>query len=115
GDVRAMLANGLLNRPELPIAEARAALESPDPRVAPLAAHLLGRAGARAADAGPAVAKALAKWRAVWDEQRPSFDPDSRDGDSRADTLTACVRDLVWAAGRLGVARDALAEAAAAR
>jgi ParB family chromosome partitioning protein len=114
-EVRAMLATGLLNRPEPPVAEARAALDSPDPTVAPLAAHILGRAGARAAETGPAVARALAKWRAFWNEQRPAFDPSSQDGKSLADTLTTCVRDLVWAAGRLGVAQADLAAAAAAR
>jgi ParB family chromosome partitioning protein len=114
-EVRAELATGLLNRPEPPVVEARSALDSPDPTVAPLAAHILGRAGARAADAGPAVARSLVKWRAIWDEQRPSFGRGSQDGKSLADTLTACVRDLVWAAGRLGVAHEDLAAAAVAR
>jgi ParB family chromosome partitioning protein len=116
--VRDALATGLLNRPEPPVAEARAALDSPDPTVAGLAAHVLGRAGAQAAEARPAVAKALAKWRKVWEEKRPSLVSTSRaiaEGDDLADRLTPCLRDLVWATGRLGGAADALAEAASAR
>ncbi len=44
--VRATLATGLLNRAEPPVAEALAALDSPDPTTAGTAAHILGRAGA---------------------------------------------------------------------
>jgi ParB family chromosome partitioning protein len=61
----------------------------------------------------------LARWRQVWHEKRPSFDHALRaiaeeEENDQADTLTACVRDLVWAAGRLGVAPESLAEAASA-
>jgi ParB family chromosome partitioning protein len=79
----------------------------------------LGRAGAGAVKAGPAVSQAVAKWRKVWEEQRPSFDRTAfgmmTQKAERAERLTACVRDLSWAAGRLGVAGEVLAEAAAAR
>ncbi len=62
---------------------------------------------------------ALVKWRKLWEEQRPSFDRSVagliRRKNEQADGLTACVRDLVWAAGRLGVGTESLAEAATAR
>jgi ParB family chromosome partitioning protein len=61
----------------------------------------------------------LASWRKVWEEKRPSFHrgvsgmmTGMRD---LADRLTSCVRDLVWASGRLGIARDTLAVAASSR
>jgi ParB family chromosome partitioning protein len=92
-----------------------------------VSARVLGRAGARAAEAGPAVAKVLAKWRKVWEDQRPAFDAwagtvskamaalPGRPAVTSARSLpTMCVRDLVWASGRLGVAQDVLAEMAAA-
>jgi ParB family chromosome partitioning protein len=113
-EVRATLAAGLLSRPEPAAAEARTALDLPDPTVAGLAAHLLGRAGALAVDAGPALANALSKWWTIWNEKRPAFDRTSLEGERLADSLNLCLRDLVWAAGRLGVARDALAKAASA-
>ena len=118
-EVRATLATGLLNRAELPVAEALAALDSPDPTTAGVAARILGRAGVKAAKAGPEVVKALARWRKSWDEQRPSFDRSTggivTGRAKRAEQLTACVRDLVWAAGRMGVAIESLTEAATVR
>ena len=45
-EVREPLATSLLNRPEPPVAEARAALDSPDPSRPRVAARILGRAGA---------------------------------------------------------------------
>ena len=73
-EVRESLAISLVNRAELPIAEARAALESPDPITAGTAARILGRAGTAAADAGKVLEAALKKWRQVWEEKRPTFD-----------------------------------------
>jgi ParB family chromosome partitioning protein len=117
--VRQELSNVLLNRPEPPVAEALAALDSPDPDTARVAARVLGRAGAKGDRVGAAVPKALAKWLTSWEEARPTFDRSIRGtvtGKARAaDWLTACVQDLVWAAGRLGVATEDLVEAAQAR
>jgi ParB family chromosome partitioning protein len=118
-EVREGLANILLSRVAPPVAEALAALESPDPTTAGVAAHILGRAGVKGSEAGPAVAKTLTKWRTVWEEKRPTFDRSAvgvmTGRAEMAGMLTACVRDMVWASGRLGVAAEALAEAASAR
>jgi ParB family transcriptional regulator, chromosome partitioning protein len=113
--VRDALAAVLLSRPEPPVAEALAVLDSPDPTTAGVAARILGRAGAKAAGAGSSVAKALAKWRKVWEADRPEFDRKVAGKAQLFDRLTACVRAMVWAAGRLDVATEALAEAASAR
>src|SRR5207248_1943629 len=64
------LATSLLSRPALPLAEAQAVISSPDERTTQLAAQILGRAGTRAAESGPAVQAALSKWRDVWEERR---------------------------------------------
>ena len=104
--VREALSTGLLNRPDLPLAEARAAIGGADAQAARLAARILARAGAKAADAGPSVASALKRWRVAWDEARRKAD---REGPQLLDaTLTPFLVALVRAAGRLGVARDDL-------
>ena len=118
-EVHQSLANALSNRPEPPVGEALAALESPDPDTAGVAARVLGRAGAKAVGAGPPMSKALAKWRKTWEEARPNYVRSVR-GNMEwkiqgLDRLTTCVRDLIWASGRLGVATEALAEAATGR
>ncbi len=117
-DVREGLRGCLLNRPDLPVLEAKAALEGPDASTAALAAHVLGRAGDGAADAAPSVVAALARWRTDWEKKRPSFAPGARyqvGGDDLAVALTTCVRSLVWAAGRLGGADRVLEEVVATR
>jgi len=140
GDVRDELRRCLLDRAEPPVAEAKAALDSPDPAVAGLAARVLGRAGPRSTEAGPAIETALARWLATWEEKRTSFKSDvggpgeggkarywmmpypntearwfDEVGDLLGEPLTGCVRDLVWASGRLGVAREAVARLVLAR
>ncbi|WP_435020871.1 HEAT repeat domain-containing protein [Tundrisphaera sp. TA3] len=111
-EAREALRSALLDREEPPIAEARAALDSPDPSVAGLAARILGRAGGGASGAGAAVAEALGRWRRAWEAKRPGFDPDDSD---TFDPITEGVRDLAWAAGRLGGAAGELAEMLMAR
>jgi ParB family transcriptional regulator, chromosome partitioning protein len=105
-EVRQELAISILNRSPLPLAEARAAMASPDARTAQLAAHVLGRAGAQAADAGEAIGSAIDRWRAAWDEQRRKAG--RGEGDERLAPLTHALRSLAWAAGRLGAVRDRL-------
>lgn len=109
---REALASGLLGRPELPVAEAKEAIGSREPVTAGVAARILGRAGKAAADAGPAVEAALAKWRMEWADKRKAFDDDSSLGMRLGNPLKACLQKLVWAAGRLGAAKDALIEIA---
>ncbi len=108
----------LLNRAKLPVAEAKAALDSPDPGTAAVAARVLGRAGNEAADAAPDVAAAISRWRTAWDDQRLSANQ-ARGGSSqsvdRLVPLTSCVQALVWAAGRLNVSGDVLIAFASAR
>lgn len=117
-EVRRALATGLLGRPGLPVAEARSALDSPDPATAAVAAHVLGRAGsgavAGASDSGPALEAAFLRRRAAWAESRKASGADPDEGPRQVTPLAACVRTMVWAAGRLGVAREALAGIATA-
>jgi ParB family chromosome partitioning protein len=105
-----MLATALLNRPELPVAEALAALDGAAPRTAGLAARILGRAGKTA----PRLVEALRKVRESWEKRRAKSVQEEFD-DDQVDTLTVGLCDLVWAAGRLGIARDELIAMAGAR
>jgi ParB family chromosome partitioning protein len=115
-DAREALTTSLLNRAELPVAEARAALGGPDAPTVRLAARVLGRAGARAADAGPPLGEAIDRWRAAWEERRRQMVRENRTADARlADEVTPCLRALLWAAGRVGGAAPAVVAAAAAR
>ncbi len=117
-DVREGLQGCLLNRADLPVAEAKAALDSPDSSTAALAAHILGRGGSKAADASAAIEAALARWRSAWEKKRLAYVPGAGNqfgGNDLADELTPCFQGLVWAAGRLGVSRGFLEEIASSR
>jgi ParB family chromosome partitioning protein len=109
------LAISLLNRVPAPLAEAQGALGSPEEATARLAAHLIGRAGASASAAGKPLQEALEKWLKVWDERRQKMLQENRRDDPHLTRVTPCVRTLIWAAGRLGVAQPTLLSAAAAR
>ena len=106
--MREALAISLVNRAELPVAEARAALDSPDPITAGTAARILGRAGTAAADAGKALEAALKKWRQDLGGEaaglRRGFLGRRRSSSHAADVLPA---EPGLGAGRLGVARGA--------
>ena len=117
------LARSVINRKELPVAAARAALESNDARTVQLAAQIVGRGGPKAADAGRAVEAALEKWRKTWEENRTKLvvaEDEDEDYDEDEDTgetgnrITACLQKLLWAAGRIGVAQDVLLQTATA-
>ncbi len=117
-DVRPSLQECLLNRAEPPVAAAKTAIGGPDAATTTLAARLLGRAGADAQDAAPAVEAALVRWRVAWEKQRlvaPAKSARDSDDDDLADRLTPCLQALVWAAGRLGAAGKVLIELAEAR
>jgi ParB family chromosome partitioning protein len=105
----------LLNRQPVPVAEAQAVIAGTDAVAAGVAAHLLGRAGQQASGSGPAVAAALRCWWAEWDKGRQE---EARRG-SAAGTLTGSLagplRNLIWAAGRLGGAEDTLVTVATTR
>jgi ParB family chromosome partitioning protein len=118
GDVRESLQECLLNRPDLPVAEAKASLEGADASTVALAAHVLGRAGGKAADAVPSIVAAITRWRAAWEKNR-LLQLDGRhdlsDENDLSTELTLCLQSLVWAAGRLGVAARVLEEIVASR
>ena len=118
GEVREALTAFLLSRPdqELPAADARAALSSPDPVAVALSAHVLGRAARPDAGLAKDLETALRKWRDAWDEQRRKGVRSGDEPDERlTNALTPCLRTLAWAAGRLGSATGALVELAAAK
>ncbi len=112
--VQGPLEASLLARPTVPVKEAAAALAHADEGTVRLAARLLGRAGAADSSTKAAVAEALARWSAAWQERRAKVlrDPSQRPA---LDKATDCLRGLVWAAGRAGAALDQVAELATSR
>jgi ParB family chromosome partitioning protein len=109
------LASSLLHRSTLPVEEAQASLSGLDERTVQLAAQILGRAGTTAQKVGPTLQGVLVKWRQEWEERRQKVAQTNQRDDRLETKITPCVRSLLWAAGRLGVAQDVLLEAAAAR
>jgi ParB family chromosome partitioning protein len=115
-DVRQALGRAVLSRKELPVAEAKGAIDSADPVVSGLAAHVLGRAGEAARGASKSVDAALARWWKTWLERRrdPSRKVDPDDDDSPERPIVECLGVVAWAAGRLGVGGETLAAMAKA-
>jgi ParB family transcriptional regulator, chromosome partitioning protein len=107
-EVRAELVTTLVSREPLPVEAAAEALSAPDPVVAAVAAHILGRAE----QAGPALAAALDARLARRAELQALLDAgdDSHPDHAALDGLLA---RLAWACGRLEVGADALLRAAA--
>ncbi|WP_165067092.1 HEAT repeat domain-containing protein [Paludisphaera rhizosphaerae] len=107
-DVRKALARALLTRKDVPTAEARDALDSLDPAVSGLAAHILGRSGEAAKGGAKSVETTLTRWWKAWVDRRKT----SRTvglGDDDAQALVECLGLVAWAAGRLGVGGETLA------
>jgi ParB family chromosome partitioning protein len=103
----------LLGRQPLPVAEAQAVVAGPDAAAAGMAAHLLGRAGA--AESGPPVAAALARWWAEWEKGRQEETRRGAVPGKLVGHLLEPLHSLLWAAGRLGVASDTLLAVAGTR
>lgn len=98
----------LLSREPLPVAEAAAALDSPHPQVVEVAAHILGRAGTDAAkEHGKALVAATNKALEAWNQTLATYlDAEvevQNELAPRIDDLTAALKRLVWACGRLEV------------
>jgi ParB family chromosome partitioning protein len=103
----------LLGRQPLPVAEAQTVVGTPDAAAAGVAAHLLGRA--KAAESGPPVAAALARWWAEWDSGRREETRRGALAGKLVGHLLEPLRSLLWAAGRLGVAAETLVAVATTR
>ncbi|AGA27678.1 HEAT repeat domain-containing protein [Singulisphaera acidiphila] len=116
GEVQELLATHLLSRPSLPLEEARVALERPEAQAVELAARVLGRAGPEAKSKAGALETVLPRWRDAWEEsRRKSERGENKETGRLVESLTPCVRMLVWAAGRLVVSRETLLEMVVAR
>jgi len=110
--VQDVLESSLLSRAAIPAKDALSALASANEGTVRLAARLLGRAGVGDAATTKALAAALAKWAAAWDERRRKVRGE-QDHAALA-PVTDALRALAWAACRLGAA-DRAAELAASR
>jgi ParB family chromosome partitioning protein len=114
------LSRTVINRPELPVEAAKKALGGNDAGTVRLAAQIAGRVGPKAGDAEKALEAAIDKWAKAWEEKRTKLtrvedEDEYEDEDEGTDRITACLQKLLWAAGRLGVAQNALIRAATTR
>jgi ParB family chromosome partitioning protein len=109
------LANSLLARPDLPLAEADRAIGSHDERAVALAAQIIGRVGAKAKKSGPALESAWRKWQGLWQERRLELARGKETDEREFLRTTHCLEKLLWAAGRLGVAQEAIVATVADR
>jgi len=121
--VQEPLEAALLTRPNPPVREAVAALAHADEGTVRLATRLLGRQTSADEAVKKAVAAALSRWWGIWQERRTKYDTGAADDDddstagddSPLGRATTCVESLLWAAGRIGVSGNVLAEVAKAR
>ena len=113
-EVQATLEASLLGRAAVPVKDVTTALTQADEGTVRLAARLLGKAGPGDAATKTAVGDALARWSASWQDRRTRLlrDPSQRD---MLDRATDCLRGLIWAAGRVGVPAEKVADLAAGR
>src|SRR5262249_48712099 len=92
---------------------AKKALSGNDAGTVRLAAQIVGRVGTTASDAERALEAALDRWSSAWEEKRTKL---TREEDEEGtERITGCLQKLLWAAGRLGVAQNALIRAATTR
>src|SRR5262249_34506212 len=97
--VQEQLTTSLLNRPTVPVAEARVALGSADERTAALAARLLARANDRSPETVAALTAALGRWRKGWEDRRQKPSRTGGVDPHLAERTTPCLEALLWAAG----------------
>ena len=112
--VQEPLEAALLSRPNLPVKEAVAALTHADEGTVRLATRLLGHLPSADDAVKKAVADALTRWWSIWQERRVRVDRD-RNAEESLDRATTCVESLLWAAGRVDVSANLLADIARAR
>ncbi|MEK6234021.1 MAG: HEAT repeat domain-containing protein, partial [Planctomycetales bacterium] len=106
------LTASLLSQETPPVAEAAAILDSPHEKAVEAAAHLLGRGGKPAAAHKAALETALGKWTAQWEQRQEQLRQGKTSHDRALRLATDCLKTLIWAAGRLNVAGDAVLAAA---
>ena len=128
-DISDTLITSLMNRVPPPLNEAKEALVSLDPQTAQLAAHILGRSTETIADAGPAIEKALSQWLPRWQDERKKeilaqMTAQPRRGrrvamrrrrqpeDTPLQTVSNCIKSLLWTAGKLQVAQETVMDTA---
>jgi ParB family chromosome partitioning protein len=113
--VQEELTTSLLNRPTVPVVEARMALGNADERTAALAARLLARANDRSPETITALTATITRWRNAWEERRKKPSRTGGVDPHLAERTTPCLEALFWAAGRLGAASDVVAATITAR
>ncbi|WP_152051318.1 HEAT repeat domain-containing protein [Tautonia marina] len=97
----------LLDLPEPPLTEARAAIDSESAPAVATAAHILGRT--KDAKSGPNLASALSRWTTIWTASREAARRvETRVAGPCRDDEARLLATLAWAAGRTESAVDEL-------
>ena len=110
---RAALINILLSRDPLPVKEAAEGLSSADAGVVAIAGRILGRAGDGAKKYAEALSTAIARiggeWRADLEVLTGAASAaDTRRAQGNISGLAECLKELIWACGRVSAGGDEL-------
>jgi len=107
--VQQQMTTSLMQREDLPLDAVANVLTAEQPRTVAAAAHILGRC--QGDSQKKALAAAVTTWRERWFERESATMIHSKEDDKLA-AMTACLKRLLWACGRLGETGDAVLAAA---
>lgn len=113
--IRKDLVTGLLRKSPLPVEAALDALTSDFEAAVQAAAQIVGRAVKGHPGAKTRLASVLPKWMRQWQAKRQEMIDGGQEDQTLTGSLTPCLQQLIWAAGRHGTAAEVLLEAAAGR
>ena len=112
--IQSELMTGLLRKSPLPVAAAADALDASFEATVRAAAQIVGRAATGKPEAKTQCVAALTRWLETWRARRQAMLDSGRDDKSLVESLTPCLEQLIWAAGRNDAAEDILLEMATA-
>ena len=112
--IQSELMTGLLRKSPLPVAAAADALDASFEATVRAAAQIVGRAATGKPEAKTQCVAALTRWLETWRARRQAMLDNGRDDKPLVESLTPCLEQLIWAAGRNDAAEDILLEMATA-
>ncbi|WP_419662924.1 HEAT repeat domain-containing protein [Desulfosarcina variabilis] len=112
--IQSELVTGLLRKSPLPVAAAADALDVSFEATVRAAAQIVGRAATGKPEAKTQCVAALTRWLETWRARRQEMLDNGYDDKPLVESLTPCLEQLIWAAGRNDAAEDILLEMATA-